>query len=125
MRLYTQRTFNVTESFFRRTYRAALMHFVLFMAFLVFYQKQYCTKCFPDKLCINVSLLCYQQVCYGIYTAVSAKNNKRGKKIAILGYNSTAERLQHIFKKRKVITFLKAFSMMIFPSLYHLAKLIL
>ena len=36
MRLYTQTTFSVIESFFRRTYRAAIMHFILFMAFLFF-----------------------------------------------------------------------------------------
>src|SRR6188508_2560105 len=101
MRLYTQRTFNVTESFFRRTYRAALMHFVLFMAFLFFtksniVQSVFLTSFVLMSLCFVISRFAM------VYTQqYLQKTTKRGKKIAILGYNSTAERLAAYFQKKK------------------------
>jgi len=101
MRLYALRTFNITETFFRRTYRAALLHFVLFMAFLFFtksniVQSVFLTSFVLISLCFVGSrfLLVYAQEYF-------QKRTTKGKKIAILGYNSTAERLAAYFQKRK------------------------
>jgi putative colanic acid biosysnthesis UDP-glucose lipid carrier transferase len=101
MRLYAQTTFAVMEGFFRRSYRAALMHFILFMAFLFFtksniLQSVFLSSFFLMAVCFAISRFVQ------VYTSeYFQKRTKRGKKIAILGYNSTAERLAAYFQKRR------------------------
>lgn len=101
MRLYTQSTLGVTEIFFRRTYRASLLHFILFMAFLFFTKSSILQSVFLTSFVLMAAgfVICRFALMYVL--EFLQKRTKRGKKIAILGYNSTAERLAAYFQKRR------------------------
>ena len=101
MRLYQQSSFNVLETFFRRTYRTALMHFVLFMAFLFFTKSNILQSVFLTSFAIMAILFLVSRFIIVYAMDYLQKRTKRGKKIAILGYNSTAEKLAAYFQKRK------------------------
>ena len=101
MRLYQQASFNVMETFFRKTYRATLMHFILFMAFLFFTKSNIVQSVFLTSFAIMAALFAVSRFVLVYAMEYLKKRTKRGKKIAILGYNSTAERLAAYFQKRK------------------------
>lgn len=101
MRLYSQRAFSITESFFRRTYRAALMHFVLFMAFLFFTKSNIVQSVFLTSFAVMSVCFVISRFAMVYTQQYIQKTTKHGKKIAILGYNSTAERLAAYFQKKK------------------------
>jgi putative colanic acid biosysnthesis UDP-glucose lipid carrier transferase len=101
MRLYAQKTFSVIESFFRHTYRAALAHFVLFMAFLFFTKSNILQSVFLSSFLLMAACFVISRFVLVYSLEFLQKRTKRGKKIAILGYNSTAERLAAYFQKRK------------------------
>src|SRR5438552_1005849 len=77
------------------------MHFVLFMAFLFFTKSNIVQSVFLTSF-VLMSLSFIINRFAMIYTQqYLQKTTKRGKKIAILGYNSTAERLAAYFQKKK------------------------
>jgi Undecaprenyl-phosphate glucose phosphotransferase len=101
MRLYTQTTFSVIESFFRRTYRAAIMHFVLFMSFLFFTKSNILQSVFLSSFLLMAACFVISRFVLVYASEFFQKRTKKGKKIAILGYNSTAERLAAYFQRRR------------------------
>ncbi|CAN5542682.1 undecaprenyl-phosphate glucose phosphotransferase [soil metagenome] len=101
MRLYRQSTFSVIESFFRHTYRAALIHFVLFMAFLFFTKSNILQSVFLSSFLMMACCFVISRFVLVYTQEFLQKRTKKGKKIAILGYNSTAEKLAAYFQKRK------------------------
>lgn len=101
VRLYRQKTFNNLESFFRRTYRAALVHFILFMAFLFFTKSNILQSVFLTSFLLMAVLFILSRFALVYVAEFFLKRTKGGKKIAILGYNSTAERLAAYFTKQK------------------------